>query len=283
MRQIGPARADIGPEDIRSIAFVVHAAGHAGLRLAQLGHIAEEIERHATDGRQEDLEIRPRHEFREHAAGLLEQAAPQDAFLDIEAPRQPRQVPDRVHGSLGHAHIAIGIEDLAIGHQTAGGNGRRQLRHIDMGARDGNGRADVHAGGDAVCEDGGDEVAPGVERHDLVRIAPLGMGPDGLGRRRVGQIRTMRALQAARGHRQRAIDRIGPGVGADHIAARGVREAGDDRSTLGRRGGAPVDRLGRLVAARVRGQDDVIGHDSLFPGCPGIRNPDQMVRFVSPY
>ncbi|MNT66582.1 hypothetical protein D3C72_2046570 [compost metagenome] len=90
----------------------------------------------------------------------------------------------------------------------------------------------------------------------------------------------MVALQRARRHRQRAVDGIGAGMGADHISLRGVRQAGDYRSALGRRGGAPVDRLGRFVSARVRGEDDMVRHGTL-----GFSrwNPDQMVRFTIPY
>jgi hypothetical protein len=73
----------------------------------------------------------------------------------------------------------------------------------------------------AIGEDGGDQVAPGIQRHDPVRIAPLRMRADGFGRGCIGQVGTMRALQAARRHRQRAIDRIGAGVGTDNVALRG--------------------------------------------------------------
>ncbi|SPA42945.1 conserved protein of unknown function [Cupriavidus taiwanensis] len=257
----------------------MHAAGHAGLGLAQLADIAEEIQRHAADRRQENLQVRPRHQFREHAAGLLEQAAAQHAFLDAEAGRHAGQVPHRVDRRLGHPHVAIGMQQVAVGLEPARGDGRNQFRHVDVRTGHRDGRADIDAGGDAVGKDAGDQVSPRVQRNDLVRVAPLRMRADGFGGCGIGQVGTMVALQRAGGDREGAVDGIGAGVRADHIALRRIAQAGDHRSALRRREGAPVDRLGRLVAARVRSQDDMVGHDTL-----GSRwNPDQAVRFTIPY
>ncbi|SPA51561.1 conserved hypothetical protein [Cupriavidus taiwanensis] len=257
----------------------MHAAGHAGLGLAQLADIAEEIQRHAADRRQENLKVRPRHQLREHAAGLLEQAAAQHAFLDAEAGRHAGQIPHRIDRRLGHAHVAVGMQQVAVGLEPARGDSRDQLRHVDVRTGHGDGRADIDAGGDAVGEDAGHQVPPGVERDDLVRVAPLRMRADRFGGGGVGQVGTVVALQRAGGDRERPIDGVGAGVGADHIALRRIAQAGDHRSAPCRRGGAPVDRLGRLVAARVRSQDDMVGHDIL-----GSRwNPDQAVRFTIPY
>jgi len=127
-----------------------------------------------------------------------------------------------------------------------------------MGARDGNGRTDIHARRDAVGEGRRHHVPPRIERDDLVRIVPLRMRADGLGRRGIGQVGAMVALQVAGGNRQRAIDGIGAGVRANHIAVRRVGQRGNHGSALGRRGRAPVNGLRRLVEPRVRCEDDVV-------------------------
>ena len=46
-------------------------------RVGERRGVAEDVERGAADRRQEDREVRPRHQLGKHAAGLLEQRAAQ--------------------------------------------------------------------------------------------------------------------------------------------------------------------------------------------------------------
>ena len=80
VHEIGPAGADVGAEHVRAVALVVHAAGDAGGRVGKLGDVAEQIDRRAADGRQEHIEVGPRHQLGEHAGRLLEQRAAQARF-----------------------------------------------------------------------------------------------------------------------------------------------------------------------------------------------------------
>jgi hypothetical protein len=101
-------------------------------------------------------------------------------------------------------------QDVAVGCQAPGRDRAKQFRHVDMGARDRDGGADVDTGGDAIGKGGRHQVAPRVERDDLRRIGPLRMRTDGLGRRGIGEIGPVVALQPPRRHGQRTVDRVCP-------------------------------------------------------------------------
>ena len=112
--EVGPAGADVGAEHVGAVAFVVHAAGERALRIGERGGVAEDIERDAADRRQEHLQVGARDEFREHAAGLLEQGAAQLALADAEALGDAGQVPDRIDGDLGDRDVARLVHDDAV-------------------------------------------------------------------------------------------------------------------------------------------------------------------------
>src|SRR6185436_2580032 len=57
MREIGAAGADVGAEYVGAVALVVDAAGDFGGGVSQCADVAEEIERHPADRRQEDVQI----------------------------------------------------------------------------------------------------------------------------------------------------------------------------------------------------------------------------------
>ena len=105
VREVGAARADVGAEHVGAVALVVDAAGDLGRRrLPSCADVAEEVERHPADRRQEDVQIGTRDELREHAAGLLERARGEARpSATLEAPRDAGQMPDRIDRRLGHA------------------------------------------------------------------------------------------------------------------------------------------------------------------------------------
>ncbi len=268
VREIGAAGADVGAEHVRPIALVVQAAGDARSRIAEARHVAEEIDGHAADRRQEDLQVRARDELGEHARGLLEEGAPQRALLHLEALGEAGEVPHGVDRRLGDLHVAGVGEDVAVGLEAPGRDGGAQLRHVDMGARDRDRRAHVGARGDLVGECARHEVPPRIERDDLGGIGPLRVRAHRVRRRGVREVRPVVALQLARSHGERAVDRVGARMRADGIALRGIGEACDDRTALGRRGRAPADveEGPPLVRARMRREDDVVGGRAAHAG-----------------
>src|SRR5581483_3018136 len=80
VREVRAARADVRAEDVRAVALVVHAAREPLFRIADLAEIYDEVDSNATDRWQKNVEIGTRDELREHAARLLEEAAPQIRF-----------------------------------------------------------------------------------------------------------------------------------------------------------------------------------------------------------
>ena len=92
--------------------MVVIGAGPGGyvaaIRAAQLGHVAEEVERAAADRRQEDLEVRPRHQFGIHAAGLLVQAAAQVGFVETGLVERVAAFAVRQGQRRGDADVVLG-------------------------------------------------------------------------------------------------------------------------------------------------------------------------------
>src|SRR5271165_2951367 len=85
VHEIGAAGADVGAEHVRAVAFVMDAAGDDGAGFGDLLHFAKEIDRHAANWRQQDLDVGPGHELGEHPPGLLEQGAPQIGFGNPKA------------------------------------------------------------------------------------------------------------------------------------------------------------------------------------------------------
>ena len=153
VREIGPAGADVGAEHVGAVALVVEAAGDLRLRLAELRHVAEEIDRGAADRRQEQFEVGPRHQLGVHAAGLLEERAAQIDLGHAEALGDAGQPPHRLDRGLGHAHVAVPLQDVAVGLQAPRRHGVLDLRHVDVRLGDGDGRADVPARRQLVGED----------------------------------------------------------------------------------------------------------------------------------
>ena len=148
VEQIGTAGADVRAEHVGAVAFVMHAAGDLGAMVRQLGHVAEQIGRGAADRRQEHLQVGPRHQFRKHAGGLLEQLPAQIVFGGGEALRHARQIPHRIDRDLDHGDAAVLVNDLAVVLEPPGLDRRLQFGQIETRARDGDARADVDAFGD---------------------------------------------------------------------------------------------------------------------------------------
>ena len=197
VREVGPAGADVGAEDVGAVALVVHPAGELAFRIGDRGHVAEDIGRGAADRRQEDVQVGSCHQLGEHAAGLLEQRAPQVLFVNAAAPRHARQVPDRFEGDLGHADLAVLGQDRAVGRQPAGAHRVLQFGHIDAGLGDGDRRPDVPTVLQQVGIGLADDMAEGVERDDLVVLVPLRKRPDGLGGRSIGQVGFVHRVEVA--------------------------------------------------------------------------------------
>src|SRR5205807_10625740 len=121
--EIGPAGADVGAEHVGAVALVVNAAGQRSAAVAELCRIAEAVDRGAADRRQKYLEVGPRHQLRIHAAGLLVQAAAQVGLVEIETFGDTRQIPHRIDRRLHHTHAAVPGDDIAVGANTARGDG----------------------------------------------------------------------------------------------------------------------------------------------------------------
>src|SRR5215472_7633504 len=132
VHEIRPASADIRSEHIRAVAFVVHAAGDHDAGIGDFFDRSEEIHRRAADRRQEHLDVGPGDKLGKHAAGFLEQGAPQIGFGDTKTRRQPGEMPYRIDCRLGDADLAVGEQHLAVGAQAAVGEERPQLGGDDL-------------------------------------------------------------------------------------------------------------------------------------------------------
>ena len=234
VREIGPAGADVGAEDVGAVALVVEAAGDLRLRLADLFHVAEEIDRGAADRRQEQFEVGTCDQLGVHAAGLLEERSAQIDLGHAEAFGDAGQPPHRLDRRLGDAHLAVGLEDVAIRLETPRRHGVLDLRHGDVRLGDGDGRADVPARLQLVGEHRGHEMAPGIERHDLPGIEPSLERANQLGRRGVGEIGPVIGLEFVRGDGERAVDAVAAGMHANGVALGRIGHSAHDRPADGR-------------------------------------------------
>src|SRR5215471_267703 len=195
VHEIGPARANVGAEHVRAVALVMHSAGDYATWLGDLLDGAEEVNRRAADRRQEHLDVGPGDKLREHAAGFLEQGAPQIGFGNAKARREPGKMPYRIDRRLGDADLAIGEQHPAVGAQAAVREERPQLGGDDLRLCDRDRRAYVDAGADIFGKHLADEMAPGVERNDFCRVGPLRLRRDQGRRRGVGEIGAMISRQ----------------------------------------------------------------------------------------
>ena len=178
-------------------------------RIGEARHVAEHVDRDAADRRQEHVQVGPRHELREHAAGLLEQRAAQLVSLDVEALRDAGQIPDRIDRDLGDRDVAVW-------------RARRRRRRVRRLVAE---RGEIPAGQPRLasrrCWAGcrcprrspreilGDAMAPGIERHDLPGSLHCGNGPIVDGRRGIGKIGPADRIERAGRDRERAIERVG--------------------------------------------------------------------------
>ena len=242
MREIGPAGADVGAEHVGAVALVVHAAGERRVAVAELGRIAEAVDGGAADRRQEDLEVGARDQLRIHAAGLLVQSAPQIASSSM--PKRSA-MPGRYQTGSIAAFITRTLpcarHDVAVGADAAGRDGVADFRHVDMGAGDRDGRPHVVAAHEVIAEGLADQVAPGIERHDLLRHRSIA----GAGR----SARPARCRSGRRGGRARAFSprsraRDRPNSRRRGVPTalrwRGIAQGRDHRPALGGGGRAPV-------------------------------------------
>ena len=211
-------------------------------------------------GGRKHLQVGPGHQLGKHAAGLLEQRAPQLRLGGAEALGDAGQVPDRIDRDLDHRHAAVVVHDLAVGRQPSGLRSRRASRRRSSRARvtamvgrtsrpSAISVAKVSA---TRCPQGSSETMRCGSLH-------CGNGPMRRGRMGVGEVGPADRIERARGDRERAIDRIGAAVAADDVAVVEPRHRADHRTACAGRSRAPLDRTRLAAGLRVGGEADVIG------------------------
>ena len=205
VNQIRPTRADVGAENVGTVALVVHAHRQIGLGSMDFTGIAEHIGRHASDGRQEHVQIHPCNQLREHAAGLLEKDAPEFALFDLEPVSDPRQIPNRLEGDLGDATLAVVSKQFTVCRQATFLDGPNQLRHVEVRLGDRNAGTDVVARLEGVAEDVADDGPEGINGDDLLRVEPLRVRAEEMPRRRIGKVRRVLWIEDSRRHGKRPV------------------------------------------------------------------------------
>src|SRR6516225_2087792 len=176
MHEIGAASANVRAKDIRAVALVVDAASDHGARVSDPLDLAKKIDCHATDRRQQDLDVGPGDELGEHPPALLEECAAEVGLRNPETGGKPGQMPYGVDCGLGDANLAVVEQHFAVGTQASIGEKRPQLRCGDSRLGDRDRRTCVDARADVFRENLSDEVAPRIERHDLPWVGPLRIG-----------------------------------------------------------------------------------------------------------
>ena len=188
------------------------------IRMGNGVDITKYIHRYPAYRREKNVQVRPRDQFRKHAAGLFEQGAPQCMFIGIESFCYTRQVPDRLDCNLGNIHLPCFKQHLAIGPQVQSTATVGQLRNRQTSTGHCYGGTDVDAVRDVIRERTPDEMAPRIDGYDFLRVRPLRVGAQCYRRGGVCQIRFMQRVQAAGCNGQGAVDRVGPRKRPDCIA-----------------------------------------------------------------
>mmetsp|Transcript_51127 Transcript_51127/g.122994 ORF Transcript_51127/g.122994 Transcript_51127/m.122994 type:complete len:429 (-) Transcript_51127:1632-2918(-) len=255
VRQVRPASADVGAEHVAAIALIVHAAGELHGLVGDLLGVAPDVYCHATNERQEQLEVPPRQQLRIHGVGLLEDRLPQFVLRDAEALREARQVPHRLDGGLGHEALAVLGEHGGVGAQAAGLERLPALGQLDVRLRHGDRRADVVALLQPRREALGDNVPEGVDGHDLLRPVPGGEGPDAGHGGSHAQPRQVAVVKVLPDPCKGPVDGVAAGVRPDGVALVWMSAGCEDGSAQLWCGCAPIHDHGHwAIGAVVRRQ-----------------------------
>src|SRR5690606_36150239 len=102
VREVWAARANVGAEHVRTVAFVMDSHSELPRRIRDARHVSEQVNRRAADGRQEHLEITAGDQLGEHPGGVLEQGASQVGLPAAEACSDAGEVPHGFDGDLDH-------------------------------------------------------------------------------------------------------------------------------------------------------------------------------------
>lgn len=114
-------------------------------RVRHLGRVTKDINRQATDRRQEYFDIRPGDQLGVHAARELEEGSPQGTLVDPEPLGNAREIPDRLDGYLGHGKLALRVQaDLAVGYESSAPDALLQLGELHVSLCDGDGWSEIH-------------------------------------------------------------------------------------------------------------------------------------------
>ena len=229
MREVGTARADVRPEDIRAVAFVVNAARQLNILVWNGVRVTPDVDGQSTDGREEDLNVRAGDELGIHAIGHAEDALTQVRLGAAEAPGNLGQVPDGLNrGLVAHA-LARGHQNLAIRLQAAGADRLPAFWKVNVGLGHGNGRADIESLVQVGTVRLGRQVAEGINGRNLLGIVPRGIRANLKNWRGQLQVGHVRGIQLAGRHGQAGVDAVRARVSADGIALIEMTDGTNDR------------------------------------------------------
>mmetsp|Transcript_362 Transcript_362/g.984 ORF Transcript_362/g.984 Transcript_362/m.984 type:complete len:286 (+) Transcript_362:625-1482(+) len=172
MRQVRPARADIGAKDVAAIALIVHSASKLHRLIWNFLWVAPDVDRQATDGRQEELQISPSYQLRVHGIGLLEDGLAQCILRDPETLSDTWEVPHRLDGGLRDKALPICHQHFAVCHQPPLSESFPALRQLDVCFGHCDGGTDVVPPVEPRGESFRDGVSVRVEGHDTLGVMP---------------------------------------------------------------------------------------------------------------
>mmetsp|Transcript_11646 Transcript_11646/g.17220 ORF Transcript_11646/g.17220 Transcript_11646/m.17220 type:complete len:233 (+) Transcript_11646:765-1463(+) len=143
MSEVGAAGANVTAKHVRPVAFIMDTNRKWNIFIRDLVRITPNIDGRSTNRWQEHLEVAARDQLGVHHVGLAEEGVAQ---LHLRAPKAPghlRQVPHRLHRSLGNHCLAVCLQDFIIRLQASRANGLFNLWHINVCLGDSYGGTDV--------------------------------------------------------------------------------------------------------------------------------------------
>mmetsp|Transcript_88801 Transcript_88801/g.274924 ORF Transcript_88801/g.274924 Transcript_88801/m.274924 type:complete len:393 (-) Transcript_88801:1140-2318(-) len=218
MRQVGPARADVRTKYVAAVALVVHPARELDGLIGDLLRVAPDVYRHATDGRQEELQVHAREQLGVHGVGLLEDGLAQLGLRHTEALRDAGQVPHGLDGGLCHKTLPVLRQHGAVRLQAPGLQCLPALGQLDVRLRHCDRRTDIVALVKPRPKALRDDVAVRVNRDNPLWVAPAGERPDASHGRGHTQPRHVAVLNVLADPGQGPVDGIAAGVGPDGVA-----------------------------------------------------------------
>jgi hypothetical protein len=236
---------------ITAVTLVVHTTRQFNIFVRNGIRITPNVNRHTSNGRQEDLNIGSCNKLGVHAIGHAKDGLPEIGFGRLEAPGNLGHVPDGFNRRFGHDRLSRRHENLAVRNESTIRNGLAAFRQINVRFRHGNRRSNVPALFQPLIVHTCCHVPERIHGGHFLGITPGRVGTNLEDWRREFKVGQIVRIQLSRRNRQARVHAVRSLMRPDGVALRRVAHGANDGAADGWIRVAPFDG-DRVDAERVR-------------------------------